>query len=125
MVSKIRDVMFAVFRGSNLPQINTNVKDSEIRIWKSNPAVKCCFKNLFRKISPEEPETYMSRIIRNLSKGRRTTKGPKVQIAFAISVCEFILNPNNPSISISEEVIKPILAKNLVCFLNSQCIKYS
>jgi hypothetical protein len=110
--------MFSVFRGNNLIPINANAKDSEIKTWKSDEVVKTCYKKLFKKVSPEEPETYMSRIIRYIWKGDRS-KRPKVQIAFAISTCETILNPANSSITISEEVIKPILEKNLVSFLNS------
>ena len=56
----------------------------------------------------------MSMIIRNIWKSK--TKGPKVQIAFAISICEFILDPEHNSITISEEAIKPIFEKNLVSF---------
>lgn len=109
--------MFSVFREENLSPINTNAKDSEVRVWKNDPVLTGCYKKLFRKISPEEPETYMSRIVRNLWKGRKT-KGPKVQVAFAISVCEYILDPKNASILICEEAIKPIFEKNLVCFLS-------
>jgi|SRR5581483_2001802 len=108
--------MFVVFRPNKLTPI-TNCKDSEVRIWKANPIVKDCFKKLFKKIGPEEAETYMSRIIRNLWKGNKKSKGPKMQIAFAISICQFILDPDNSTITVSEEVIKPILDKNLVCFL--------
>lgn len=115
-MSKIRDVMFAVFREDRLPPINTNVKNSDVLLWKRNPIVKCCYSKLFKKIVSEETETYMSRILRNLWRGNKA-KRSKVQVAFAISICEFILNPENPSISISEEVIKPILEKNIVRFL--------
>jgi len=114
-VAKIRDVMFAVFRESNLPPISTNTKDTDVKTWKGDTSVKNCYEKLFKKIKPTESETYMSKIIDNLWKGGKK-KGPKIQIAFAISICESILNPNNSIITINEEVIKPILTKNLVRF---------
>lgn len=113
MAAKIRDVMFAVFK---LSPINSNASSSEIKIWKSDPTVKDCYRSLFKKINPTEPGTYMSRIIERMWKGKR--KGPKVQIAFAISICETILNPDNSFITMNEEIIKPVLTKNLVSFLN-------
>jgi hypothetical protein len=39
-----------------------------------------------------------------------------MQIAFAISVCEIVLNPDNLFVSINENIIKPVLIKNLVSF---------
>lgn len=62
--------------------------------------------------SPEH-ETYMSKIIEHLWKGK---KGSKMQIAFAISVCELLLDPNNLHVTIKEEVVKPNLIKNFVSF---------
>ncbi|GBB87674.1 hypothetical protein RclHR1_14150003 [Rhizophagus clarus] len=36
-----------------------------------------------------------------------------MQIAFTISTCELILNPENSDIQVNETVIKPFLIKNL------------
>ena len=116
-MSKIREAIFVIFREDGLPPISTNVKTSDVLLWKSKPVVKYCFGKLFKKIGSEGSETYMSMIIRHLWKSK--AKGPKVQIAYVMSICEFILNPENPSITISEEVIKPIFEKNLVSFLSS------
>ena len=59
----------------------------------------------------------MSKILENLWKGGKKN-GSKVQIAFAISVCEIVLNPDNPFVSINEDIINPFFVKNLVSFLN-------
>lgn len=122
-MAKIRDVMFSVFRECRLSPINSNAKESEIKTWKSHATVKDCYRKLFKKIDPVKPETYMSKILNNLWKGGKKN-GPRVQIAFAISVCETVLDPNNTFVSINEDIIKPILKKNLVSFLNLYC-KYS
>ena len=115
--------MFSVFRECRLTPINSNAKESEVKMWKSHAAVKNCYRKLFRRIDPRKAETYMSKILDNLWKGGKKN-GPKVQIAFAMSVCKTILNPNNTFVSISEDIIKPYLIKNLVSFLNLYC-KYS
>lgn len=106
--------MFEVFRGSNLPTINSNFNTSDVRCWKAHDAVKKCHANLFKRVIPTVPDTYMSKIIDRVWKDKRNT--PKIQIALAISVCETILNPNNLVVSINEEVIKPTLLKNIVSF---------
>lgn len=108
--------MFSVFREHfKLSPINNNASESEIKAWKGDVVIKNCFKQLFKKIDPAKPETYMSKIIENLWKGGKKN-GSKMQIAFAISVCEIVLNPDNLFVSINENIIKPVLIKNLVSF---------
>jgi len=41
---------------------------------------------------------------------------PKVQIAYAISICEVFLNPDNHHVKLSEKLIKQKIRKNLVNF---------
>lgn len=56
----------------------------------------------------------MSKIVEKL---RREDKNPsKIQIAYAISICETYLCPENQYIQMNENVIKPKIAKNLVSF---------
>ena len=86
--------------------------ETDIKKWKGNKAVKTCFDKLFKKIEDPNLETYMSMIIQRLKKKKRITS--KLQIAYAISTCEIILNPRNLYIQVSESVIKPILLKNSV-----------
>ncbi|GET65548.1 hypothetical protein GLOIN_2v1775615 [Rhizophagus irregularis DAOM 181602=DAOM 197198] len=89
LASKVKDIMYVVFKEFNLPTIpavNTALKESEIRKWKGSPAVKNCYgKNQLSNM----------------------------QIAYAISICEIILNPKNLHIQVTESVIKPVLTKNL------------
>ena len=56
----------------------------------------------------------MSRILERVWKEKKNA--PKIQIAFAMSICETILNPNNLIIQVCEEVIKLELEKNYVSF---------
>jgi hypothetical protein len=107
--------MFSVF-GENhkLPPISSNIKESEIRKWKRTEAIRKCYDKLFKKIKSSEPETYLSKIIRIIWKDRRNA--PKMQVAYAISICEMILNPENNIVQISEETIKQVIIKNYVSF---------
>lgn len=101
--------MYSVF--DELPSINTQTDPSEIRDWKQMPAVKKCYKNLFRRINPDLPTTYMSKIAEKLRKEDK--KPSKIQIAYAISICEVYLCPDNPNIQINEGVRSKI-TENLV-----------
>ena len=46
----------------------------------------------------------------------RQEKYPKIQVAYAISICEIILNPENNIVQINEETIKQVIIKNYVSF---------
>lgn len=59
----------------------------------------------------------MSTIINQIWKpSKDKSNKSKMQIAFVISVCEILLNPENLIITISEEIIKETLNKNIVSF---------
>ena len=109
--------MYFVFKEFHLPQIpliDSTLKESTIRRWKGTPEVKNCYDNLFKFAGKKsvEHETFMSKIIQKL---RKTKKGiTKMQIAYAISVYETLLSPQNLCIHATESTIKPILAKNFV-----------
>ncbi|GES81783.1 hypothetical protein GLOIN_2v1735248 [Rhizophagus clarus] len=111
--SRVKDVMYSVFEatGLKLPSINTQVSPSKIQEWKSKPEVKRCYNNLFKKVKDGQPTTYMSLIIDKL---RKENKNPsKTQKAYAISICETYLNPNNQNIQMSESIIKSKIINNL------------
>lgn len=47
-------------------------------------------------------------------------KAPKLHIAYAISVCEYFLDPNNPKIQVNEVAIKFKISKYLQRVLNKE-----
>ncbi|GBC29903.2 hypothetical protein GLOIN_2v1883439 [Rhizophagus irregularis DAOM 181602=DAOM 197198] len=111
--SRVKDVMYSVYEatGHKLPSINTQASPSKIQEWKSKPEVKRCYNILFKKVKDGQPTTYMSLIIDKL---RKDNKNPsKTQIAYAISICETYLNPNNQNIQMSESIIKSKIINNL------------
>lgn len=115
MVSEIKKALFETFR--ELPPIKANARDSEILVWKKNAAVKKSFEQLFKKIDPTDSKTYMSEIVNKARKGNKK-KVTRIQIAFAMSICETLLDPNNVHIQVNEEILKEKLEINLVSFCN-------
>lgn len=102
----------AIFEVCKIPPISNIAKATKISAWKKDPAISNSFRKLFDKIEEDEEDTYMTRIIKNVWPKKK--KIPNLQIAWAISIAEVFLNPNNESIKISEEIIKPVFLKNLV-----------
>lgn len=58
----------------------------------------------------------MSEIISKVRKGDKK-KATRIQIAFAMSICETLLDPSNVHIQMKEEVLKEKLEINLVSFV--------
>jgi len=109
--------MYSVF--DDLPSINTQSTPSQIQEWKHMSVVKKCYSKLFKKINPDQPTTFMSKIVEKLRKEKKSPSN--VQIAYAISICETYLSPDNQTIQISES-IKDKIIKNLVSFNFQFCI---
>ena len=59
----------------------------------------------------------MSEIVNKARKGNKK-KATKIQIAFAMSICETLLDPSNVHIQVNEEILKEKLEINLVSFCN-------
>ena len=72
-----------------------------------------CYKKLFICINKNEEFTYMSRI---LEKVWPKTDYSDELIAFAISICQTILNPANEAIQINEGIMKELIKENKVIF---------
>lgn len=106
--------MYCIF--PKLPPINTNATPSQISNWKNNSIVAECHKALFKQA--ENSATFMTKIIDKVWPMKK--KAPKIHIAYAISVCEFILNPENQNITISESFIKCKISKYLQKILNKE-----
>lgn len=112
MAARIRDAMFSVFGEGVLVPINTNATAAEIIAWKQSQKTATCFANLYKIPKGED----VSPITRILEKVWPSTKPSEEQMAFAITVCQTILNPNNESILINASLIKSKVEKNKVSF---------
>ena len=78
--------------GKELPPINTQATPSQIQEWKQKEEVKRCYSRLFKKVD-QSGSTYMTKIIEKIWRERRNA--PKIQISFAISICETYSNHLN------------------------------
>ncbi|RHZ87465.1 hypothetical protein Glove_34g106 [Diversispora epigaea] len=115
-------VKTSIFEVCKVPPISIAAEASKISAWKKNPAISNSFRKLFDKVEEDEEDTYMTRIIKNVWPKKKNI--PNLQIAWVISIAEIILNPNNENIKISEEIIKPVLLKNLNKIENNESFEY-
>jgi hypothetical protein len=70
-----------------------------------------CHNKLFKRVKNEDSETYVTRIINKIWTKKRNA--PRIHIAYAISICDFFLDPFEQSIQITESVIKYKIKKYL------------
>ncbi|RHZ51766.1 hypothetical protein Glove_470g2 [Diversispora epigaea] len=115
-------VKTSIFEVCKVPPISIVAEASKISVSKKNPAISNSFRKLFDKIKEDEEDIYMTRIIKNVWPKKKNI--PNLQIAWVISIAEIILNPNNENIKISEEIIKPVLLKNLNKIENNESFEY-
>jgi hypothetical protein len=90
-----------------------NATPSEIHQWKSTMSVQNCNNILFQSISVGDV-AYITRIIDRVWPDQN--KQTDIQMAYAVSICQILLNPNNDNIKISKSTIKQRLRENLVSF---------
>lgn len=113
LASNVKKAIFAVFGENMLPPINTNATAAEIHQWKSTASVRNCYNSLFQTI-PGSDIAYVTRITERVWPD--PTKRTNPQVAYAVSICQTLLDPNNEIIKIKEKIIKHKLHLNLVSF---------
>ena len=101
-----------------LPSISTNASSTEIHNWKALDSVKQCFDRLYKPFNndgqPGSP-SYLSRILEKLFPDSKYV--PKPQIAYAVSVCKVILDPDNEIIQVNSKIMKSQVRRNLVSII--------
>jgi hypothetical protein len=111
LTTKIKNALFAVFEDLLTP-INNKAKPEIVLEWKRSEETKTCFKRLFKNISEGSEDTYMSLILNKIWPSGDATHE---KVAYAIAVCQTMLDPKQDSLMISESIIKHKLSRNLVC----------
>ena len=109
--SKIKESIFAVFGETLLDPINTNATPQAIAAWKSSRKTKLCFKKLFAPIENDPNDTYFTRI---LSRAWPTAASTNMQLAYIATVCQIMLNEHYEKLTMSDEISKNRLNKNIV-----------
>ena len=113
MATQIRKCLFSVFR--NLPQINVKAAPSKIKTWKELRVVKECYEKLHSKLADDDDETWCGKIVHEIW---GDSSPSNEQIAFAVSVCESFLNPNNEALKTDSKYLNKKLKKNIVSIKN-------
>lgn len=111
IASRVRSSIFSVFGELQLPPINTKSSPGDIKTWKESRQVRDAYRKLKEQRHGSEL-TWSGRIIQKTWPNIK--KVSKEKLAFAISICQFLLNPKNGSIKINDEVIRKLMEKNKV-----------
>jgi hypothetical protein len=109
---KIKESVFAVFGETLLDPINTNATPQAITDWKKSTKTKSCFKKLFKPIDANNADdTYFTRI---LARSWPASQPTNMQLAYTITVCQILLNDHYEKLTMSDEITKNRLNKNIV-----------
>ena len=121
MTNKIKETLFVVF-GNSLEPINNKASPEAVIRWKDSEKTKACYKKLFDEFEEDSDQTYMTQILEKIWPSGNTSQE---KIAYAIAVCQTFLNPKNKTITMSDTVIKKLIAKNLVSIYFYILIKFN
>ncbi|RIB07652.1 hypothetical protein C2G38_2213869 [Gigaspora rosea] len=110
LTNKIKETLFSVY-GNLIEPINNKAKPDEVIMWKKSTKTNKCYQKLFEELEEDSDDTYMNRILHKIWPDG---KAPPEKIAYAIAVCQTMLNPKNKIITMSDHVVKKLIAINLV-----------
>ncbi|RIB21010.1 hypothetical protein C2G38_2034740 [Gigaspora rosea] len=110
LMNKIKETLFSVY-GNLIELINNKAKPNEVLMWKKSTKTNECYQKLFKELEENSDERYMTRI---LNKIWQDGKAPSKKIAYAIAICQTMLNPKNKIIMMSDHIVKKLIAINLV-----------
>ncbi|RIB09739.1 hypothetical protein C2G38_2207972 [Gigaspora rosea] len=109
LTNKIKETLFSVY-GNLIEPINNKAKPDEVIMWKKSTKTNEYYQKLFEELEEDSDNTYMNRILHKIWPDG---KALPEKIAYAIAVCQTILNPKNKIITISDHVVKKLIAINL------------
>lgn len=89
---------------------------SKVKTWKELQVVKECYEKLHSKITEDDEETWCGKIIHEI--WGDSPKTSNEQIAFAVSVCESFLDPNNEVLKTDSKYLNKKLKKKIVSIKN-------
>lgn len=93
--------MFDIFGENHLMRINTTANSDTIRKFKRSHKTKEAFYCLF-DVDDDKTLPYVE-AIQKKAWGKKTTT--VMDIAFTLAVCEIVLNPRHPKISVSDNAL--------------------
>ncbi|GET66215.1 hypothetical protein GLOIN_2v1489211 [Rhizophagus irregularis DAOM 181602=DAOM 197198] len=117
----VRSAMFDIFGKKNLTRINTSAGVDDIRAFKNSKKTKQAFKCLF-KADDDNNLPYVEAIKKKAWGKKNTTKK---DTAFTLAICEIVLNPKHPKISVSDNALHNRFNIYWSCICNSEEITSS
>ena len=93
--------MFDIFGKTNLARINTSAGANDIRAFKRSHKTKEAFNCLF-ELDEDNTLPYIEAIKKKAWGKKSTTKR---DTAFTLAVCEIMLNPTHPKISVGDNAL--------------------
>jgi len=116
MVAKIKTSIFYTFGEDSLPSLNNNASNKEIIDWKKKKEVRSAFKKLHKNINDDEKKpTWCNKILQKVFPN--PAKVGKPLLAFTVGAIEIVLDPDNGSITVKDEIMKSKMRKNIVSFI--------
>src|SRR5215212_5205316 len=116
MVAKIKTSIFYTFGKDLLPSLNNNASNKEIIDWKKKKEVRSAFKKLHKNINDDEKKpTWCNKILQKVFPN--PAKVGKPLLAFTVGAIEIVLDPDNGSITVKDEIMKSKMRKNIVSFI--------
>ncbi|GBC13800.1 uncharacterized protein OCT59_002716 [Rhizophagus irregularis] len=110
----IRSAMFDIFGKNLLTRINTSAGAEDITAFKNSNNTKKAFKCLF--ISDDDGALPYIEAIKKKAWGKKKTT--LMDTAFTLAVCEIVLNPRHPRISVSDNALHKRFDLYLDCICN-------
>src|SRR3954466_6368576 len=109
----VRAAMFNVFGENNLTRINTTADTNTIQAFKRSHKTKKAFNCLF-ELDDDNTLPYIEAIKKKAWEKKSTTK---MNDAFTLAICDIMLNPKHPKISVSDDALHNRFDAYLVSYL--------
>ncbi|KAF0539693.1 hypothetical protein F8M41_006952 [Gigaspora margarita] len=109
LINKIKETLFSVY-GNLIESINNKANPVEVIMWKKSLKTNECYQMLFKKLEEGSDNTYINQILNKIwPNGNALSE----KIAYAIAICQTMLNPKNKIITMSDHIVKKLIAINL------------
>ena len=97
----VRAAMFNVFGENHLTHINTTADVNAIQIFKRSHKTKEAFNCLFEL--DDDNTLLFIEAIKKKAWGKKSTT--KMDTAFTLAICDIMLNPRHPKISVNDDAL--------------------
>ena len=101
-----------------MSHINNNVDSFAITTWKQDLSVLVCDEKLYEPSNPENEDSDMYIILIVKRTWLKKKNISELYLVWVATIIEIILDPSNGHITLKENIVQPLLEKNLVSVNN-------